>query len=702
MKHNQWLLPIVLGSTALPFSTLAETSDSAGPENETLETITVEGRKTNLIGDAISASEGIVGQEEISIRPLLRTGEVLELVPGMVVTQHSGTGKANQYFLRGFNLDHGTDFSTFVDGMPVNMRSHGHGQGYTDLNFLIPESVERLSYKKGSYYADVGDFSGAGHAAFSTFKKVEQGQVELTLGEDNYHRFVVLNDAKIAGGDTLYAFSHTGYDGPWTDIDEDLDKTNLLLKQTYELEDGFISAAFMAYDNTWNSADQIPGRAVESGLIDELGSIDTSVGGESSRYSLSVDWQQGQWQANAYAINYDMTLWSNFTYLLDDNIDGDQFEQVDDRTIWGGSLSYKLDEIKLSNGMAMNNLVGVELRKDDVADVGLFRTKERQRLGTIRRDSVDEFSLGAYWQNSIDWNERVRTVIGLRHDYYDFDVRDRVGNGATSTNINNVNLAANSGETDDSQTSLKANVIYSFNDAWEGYLSYGQGFHSNDARGTTIRIDPSNGEAVDAVDPLVKSTGYELGLRGYMSELFNVSIALWQLDLDSELLFVGDAGNTEASDASERHGLELTTYYYFNETLSVDLEYAYTEAKFAGNPEGGELIPGAPKHVVQAGVNVDIDEAWFGSFRVRYFGKRPLIEDGSVYSDASFISNLRVGYRDGPLTYKVDVLNLTNSNDHDIDYFYESQLASEMNPVEDVHYHVFEPRTIRLSVNYQF
>lgn len=697
MKHPQWLLPIVLSSSASSFGATAQITVSSNTNEEPIETIIVEGRQTNLIGEAISASEGLVGQQEISIRPLLRTGEVLELVPGMVVTQHSGTGKANQYFLRGFNLDHGTDFSTFVDGMPVNMRSHGHGQGYTDLNFLIPETVERLSYKKGSYYADVGDFSGAGHAAFSTFKKVEQGQVELTLGEDNYHRFVVLNDAEIAGGDTLYAFSHTGYDGPWTDINEDLDKTNALLKQTYELEDGFISATFMAYDNTWNSADQIPGRAVESGLIDEFGSIDTSVGGESSRYSLSVDWQQGQWQANVYTINYDMTLWSNFTYLLDDTLDGDQFEQVDDRTIWGGSLSYTLDEIKLSNGMPMNNVVGVELRNDDVAEVGLFRTNTRQRLGTIRQDSVDEFSVGAYWQNSIDWNEQIRTVIGLRHDYYDFEVRD-----LASTNINGIALAANNGTSDDSQTSLKANVIYSINDTWEGYLSYGQGFHSNDARGTTITIDPLTGESIDSVDPLVRSKGYELGLRGYVNDLFNVSAALWQLDLDSELLFVGDAGNTEASDASERQGLELTAYYYLNESMSVDLEYAYTDAKFAGNPEGGNLIPGAPKHVVQTGLNVEIDESWFGSLRLRYFGKRPLIEDGSVYSDASFISNLRVGYRDGPLTYKVDVLNLTNSNDHDIDYFYESQLASEMNPVEDVHYHAFEPRTIRLSVNYQF
>ena len=292
---------------------------------ETIETVVVEGRRINLLGEAISASEGVVGQKEIELRPLLRTGEVLELVPGMVVTQHSGTGKANQYFLRGFNLDHGTDFATTIDGMPVNMRTHGHGQGYTDLNFLIPETVSQLTYKKGAYYADIGDFSGAGSAQIATSNTLKHGVAEATVGEDNYYRLMLMNSTPMAGGETLFALEANRYDGPWSDIEEDLDKLNLLLKHTIPLNGGNLSLSLMAYDNSWNSADQIPGRAVEQGIIDELGSLDGTVGGESSRYSLSAYWQVGGWQGSAYAIDYDLNLWSNFTYFLDDENSGDQF-----------------------------------------------------------------------------------------------------------------------------------------------------------------------------------------------------------------------------------------------------------------------------------------------------------------------------------------------------------------------------------------
>ena len=295
MKRLGWVLLILCGNQVIA-------------AEQKIETVEVEGRRINLVGEAVSASEGIVGQQEISLRPLLRTGEVLELVPGMVVTQHSGTGKANQYFLRGFNLDHGTDFATSVDGMPVNMRTHGHGQGYSDLNFLIPEVVSQLAYKKGAYYADVGDFSGAGGAQISTTSSLEQGLLELTLGEDNFYRVLAMNSLKIAGGTTTVAVEGNRYDGPWSDIEEDLDKINVFLKHAIPLEDGQLSFTMMAYDNSWNSADQIPSRAVDQGIIDELGSIDKTVGGESSRYSLNANLELGNWIGSAYVIDYDLNL----------------------------------------------------------------------------------------------------------------------------------------------------------------------------------------------------------------------------------------------------------------------------------------------------------------------------------------------------------------------------------------------------------
>lgn len=665
--------------------------------DQVLETVLVEGRKINLLGQAVSASEGIVGQKEIELRPLLRTGEVLELVPGMVVTQHSGTGKANQYFLRGFNLDHGTDFSTFVDGMPVNMRTHGHGQGYTDLNFIIPETVSQLSYQKGAYYANVGDFSGAGSAHIATSVSLKEGLAEATVGENAYYRALLMNSASLAGGETLFAIDVSGYDGPWSDIKEDLKKTNLLVKHTIPLQEGYLSLALMAYDNSWNSADQIPARAVKQGIIDELGSIDKTLGGESSRYSLSANWHSGPWQGSAYWIQYDLNLWSNFTYFLDDPSNGDQFEQVDDRNMYGGQLSY-LQEGHHA-GRAISHRFGIEWRVDDIDEVGLYRTRARQRLGVIRSDKATESSVGVYWENRIAWSDKVRSVLGARYDYYDFDVDNQVG-----VNVNGIDLRANSGSADDSLPSLKGSLIYTFDNAWESYVSLGQGFHSNDARGTATKVDPSNGQAVTGVDPLVRSFGYEVGARGFINDKINTSLALWVLELDSELLFVGDAGNTEASRASKRKGVEITAYYHFTDQWSLDLEYAYTDAEFTDSAPEGNEIPGAIEQVLQAGLNADFANGWFGSLRVRYFGERPLVEDGSVTSSPSTVWNLRAGYRVADWTFKADILNLGDSNDHDIDYYYSSRLAGDAAgaEIDDIHYHVIEPRTVRVSVGYRF
>ena len=673
---------------------LASEAAVADPE---IETLYVEGRRINLLGEAVSASEGVVGQREIELRPLLRTGEVLELIPGMVVTQHSGTGKANQYFLRGFNLDHGTDFATHIDGMPVNMRTHGHGQGYTDINFLIPETVSQIAYKKGAYYADVGDFSSAGSAEITTSRVIEHGLVAGTVGEDAYYRLLFMDSLAMAGGELLIAIEGNRYDGPWTDIEEDLDKINAFAKHTIPVDDGYFSLALMAYDNSWNSADQIPSRAVAQGIIDELGSIDDTVGGESSRYSLNVNWQQGAWEGSAYIIDYELNLWSNFTYFLDDPTNGDQFEQADDRNIYGARLSY------LHSGnlavQKMSNRFGLELRVDDINEVGLYRAQARNRLGVIRSDQVEESSIGLFWENRAALSNRLRSVLGVRYDYYDFTVDDQAG-----VNTNSVDLSANSGGDNDDLMSLKASLIYTFDNAWEGYVSAGQGFHSNDARGTTIQVDPSDGSAVDAVDPLVRSLSYEAGLRGFITDRLNASVALWALELDSELLFVGDAGNTEPSRGSERMGLELTTYYQLKDQWSLDFEYAYTNAQFSDSAPEGDEIPGAIENVLQAGLNADFTTGWFGSLRVRYFGERPLIEDGSVTSDSSTILNLRLGYRTADWRLQADILNLSDSNDHDIDYYYASRLASEAPGVgtEDIHYHVIEPRTVRVSLGHQF
>ena len=660
-----------------------------------IETMVIEGKKINLIGDAITASQGIVGQAEIDARPLLRTGEILETIPGLVATQHSGSGKANQFFLRGFNLDHGTDFNTSIDGMPINIPSHGHGQGYTDLNFIIPETINSIQYQKGPYYANVGDFSSAGSASLTTLNAVENGLIKLTVGENNFYRAVAIDSFKSEIGNLLYGLEVNTYDGPWTDIEEDISKYNALIKYHKNFEQGRLEIGLMAYDNSWNSADQIPERAVSSGLIDELGSIDTTVGGESSRNSLHTKWETDVFSASAYFIQYDLNLWSNFTYFLNDPVNGDQFGQVDERIVYGGELNYAI-EGHIGDYHTQNTL-GVQVRVDEIDEVALYQTLARERIGVVRSDSIDETSLGVYWENKLEWNKYLRSIFGARYDRFDFEV-----NPLIATNTAGIDLSNNQGEADDSIVSLKASLIASLNEDWESYVSYGQGFHSNDARGTTIEIDPESGDAADAVDPLVRSEGYEIGVRGFIQDKLNTSLALWALTLDSELLFVGDAGNTEASRPSERYGLEATVYYTLNDAWKFDLEYAWSEAEFTEDAPEGNDIPGAIEQVVQAGVILNLDNGWSSQLRLRHFGERPLIEDDSARSEGSTIVNLQTTYAIENWAFELSILNLLDSNDHDIDYFYESQLENEDEAQEDVHFHVFEPRALRFEVTFNY
>lgn len=655
-----------------------------------IERILVSGHQANLLGQAMSASEGVLGQPEIEIRPMLRTGELMELIPGMSATQHSGSGKANQYFLRGFNLDHGTDFATYVDGMPVNMPTHGHGHGYTDINFLIPELIEQVTYQKGSYHGDVGDFSSAGSVGFSTQMKRKKGLAKVSLGEDAYQRVLLADSvSQNLTNTTLYGLEYQTYDGPWTDIDEDVDKINAVVRHSIRTAEGVLTFGAMGYENEWNSADQIPARAVNQGIIDELGSIDDTLGGKTHRYSVNAIYTTADYALTAYVIDYELSLFSNFTYYLDEPVLGDQFEQVDDRKIYGASGSWHPD----------NNLtLGFSTRYDDIGEVGLHKSQQRERLGTVRSDKVNEWSTGVYASYDYQWTSRLRTNLSLRYDYFDFDV-----NSLVDTNIYNVALAPNNGQTSDDLWSFKGSANYLLTDDAELYLSAGQGFHSNDARGTVTTVDPNNGDAVDSVDPLVRTFGYEVGVRWRPSAKFNSSLALWSLEQDSELLFVGDAGNTEASRPSKRQGIELAAYYNYSDQLSFDLEYAYTDAEFDDSNVLEQEIPGAMEYILQLGVTKRFDDNWFSTVRLRYLGERPLVEDNSERSDSSTVVNFMVGKKWNAWAMNLQVLNVFDSNDHDIDYFYASRLPGEpATGVEDLHYHVMEPRTVRFELSYEF
>jgi len=646
------------------------------------------GRWENPLGKSMSASSGIFGQTEIAERPILRTGELLELVPGMIMTQHSGSGKSNQMFLRGFNLDHGTDFATWVDGMPVNMRTHAHGQGYTDVNFLIEELVERVEFNKGPYDAAVGDFSSAGAARMQTSRRLDQGIAKLQAGQFDFRRAVLANSFEIGDRALVLGGEARGYDGPWEDVSEDLRSYKGLARFGSSNDQGDSwNAAFMAYDAKWNSADQIPRRAVEQGLISDLGSLDTTVGGDTSRYSLSGAWarerRDTRWQARAYAIRYQMNLLSNFTYFLDDPVNGDQFQQIDDRMIYGGDISYT--RFDRAFGQEMRQAFGLEIRHDDIDRVALNRTVAGEFSSNVRDDKVGQTSIGLYYENEYQWTTKLRSILGLRADFYDFDVTS--------------NLPVNTGTGDDSLFSPKLNLIYDATDTTELYLSAGQAMHSNDARGVVISVDPATGDPAEQVDPLVKSRGAEVGVRTFLTDRLNLSLAVWYLELDSELLFVGDAGTTEAQGPSERYGVEIPVYFQ-TDNWKFDVELALTESEFSAT---GDFIPGALDRVVAAGAYFDYPSGIYGSLRVRHFGKRPLTEDGSVKSEPTTVFNGMFGLRFlGSWDARIELLNLFDSDDDDITYFYESRLALEPAGVEDVHFKRVEPRGVRASLTYTF
>lgn len=657
--------------------------DGAAHEDEELEEIVVRGRWDRPNGLSVSASQGYVSQAEINARPRLRPGDILEVVPGLIVTQHSGSGKSNQMFLRGFNLDHGTDFATWIDGMPINMPTHGHGQGYTDLNFIIPELIDSVEFRKGPYYTDVSDFSSAGAAFFSTPAKLDTGMVKAGLGQDGFGQLLYANSYDLDQGDLLLGVQTNRYDGPWVGVSEDLEKYSGVLRYTRSTPDEVEwNVMLMAYDAKWNSADQVPSRAVDSGQVSRLGTIDDTVGGETSRYSLSARWHRDfgdrQLTARAYAIDYELDLFSNFTYYLDDPQDGDQFRQVDDRAVYGGDLRWRH-----SPDADTAHEFGLVVRYDDIETVGLYNTVRRQLSGTVREDSVGQVSAGMYYDFERIWNDKWRTILGVRGDYYSFDVQES-------------NLAENTGSTNDWVLSPKMNIIHTLTENTEAYISAGTAYHSNDARGTVIRVDPASGDVAQAVDPLVTSKGAELGFRFFSEDMLNLSAALWVLELDSELLFVGDAGNTEPSRASIRYGIEIPVYYRLNDRWLFDFEIALTSSRFKDSDGSGDEVPGSVDRVFAAGAVAQFGNGVYGTLRARHFGDRPLVEDGSVKSDSSTVWNLGLGYGTEKLDFRVDVLNLFDSNDDDITYFYESRLRGETGgSISDLHFHPLEPRTYR-------
>ncbi len=672
----------------------------------TLDVVEVQSAADNLIGAADSANQGTVLKKQLDARTVYRPGELLETTPGLIVSQHSGEGKANQFYARGFNLDHGTDLRTSVDGMLVNQRSHGHGQGWTDLNFLIPELASGLQYKKGPYYAEEGDFSSAGSVNIGYLDVLPQGIASVGIGQQGYWRLLLADAPRLGAGNLLYAVELHSKDGPWT-TPEDYRKFNAVLRYSQGAEQNKFNVTAMAYRGIWNATDQIPQRAVDDGSISRLDAIDTSDGGDVYRYSLSTAWQRmsgnGITRANAYVIQHDLNLFSNFTYCLNDIaetgqcLNGDQFYQPDKRTLSAANISQAW--LTKWGGREIENTVGLQLQNDNIFN-GLYDTKQRQTWRTTRKDHIVESSAALYIQNSLPWTEKFRTVAGLRSDFYRFKV-----NGDNTPNLAIPNSGTlNSGKESASITNPKLSMIFGPWAKTEYYINLGGGFHSNDARGTTLSVDPKTGAPADLVTPLARSRGFEAGLRTAFIPGLQSTFTVYQLDMDSELVFLGDAGTTEAGLPSRRTGFEFANFYMPTSWLTIDADVAFARARFREfDPTVGDRIPGAVEGVGSLSAAVDNLGPWFGSLQLRYFGPRPLIEDNSVRSSNTTVLNGQIGYNLRKNVHvALQVFNLLDSKANAIDYYYESQLSGETAPVLDKHFHPIESRSFRVSLTSNF
>jgi hypothetical protein len=672
---------------------------TAGVPSE-LDEVVVTGKRSDLLGIAPSASEGVASGEELRARPLLRRGEVLETVPGLVVTQHSGGGKANQYFLRGFNLDHGTDFALSLDGMPLNMRTHAHGQGYADLNLLMPELIDRVDYYKGTYTARNGDLSSAGSADFQLYNVLPKNFATLEFGQRGYYRTAAGNTFTVGNGPSAGKLTLAGeynrYDGPWV-LPENFNRWNGFSRYYRGDTEDHIALTFMGYHGRWQSSDQIPLRAVETGLLDRFGNLNPTNGGTSSRYSLQLNLQQRgtdtTTKLNLYAVRYALDLFSDFTYATNQDR-GDQFEQAEKRYIVGGNLSRTWDGLHWF-GRDSNFTLGLQTRTDLIEGIGLYGTEKRVRWNTVREDDVRESSVGIFAENTVHWFSWFKTISGLRADGFLFDVK--------------ANTPGNSGGELAGMVSPKFSAVFGPWQKTEYYVNFGTGFHSNDARGVNTTSDPVSGDPLSRVTPLVRTVGGEVGLRSQRIPKMTTGLSLWYLQSRSELVYVGDAGTNEAGPGSRRYGVEATAYWNPCDWLGVDGEIALSHARFTDNP-GQNQIPCSVPWMFSGGFLLGAQmqkTGWFSGARMRWFGRRPLVEDGSVRGRETLTVNANIGYRTPQWEGVLECLNVLNRKDRDIEYFYLSRLSGETVPPGadgrfDIHFHPAEPRMFRARLTFRF
>jgi outer membrane cobalamin receptor len=625
-----------------------------------------------------------LSQADIKLRPVNTSQDILRMVPGLFIGQHAGGGKAEQIFLRGFDIDHGTDINIEVDGMPVNMVSHAHGQGYADLHFLMPELISIIDFDKGPYFADKGDLNTAGYVSFQTKSKLDQSFIRAEGGNFSFGRLAAgMNVLKTSKSNAYVASEYFRTDG-YFQSSQKFHRFNLQARFNSQLSSTTkLQAGLSAFDSQWDASGQIPDRAVADGSISRFGSIDNTEGGNTGRFNLFArtihQFKDGSTLENQiFANRYDFSLFSNFTFYLNDPVNGDQIHQYEGRWIYGYKSRYEKSSLLL--GKDLKTEIGVGLRYDVIDDIGLSRTVERDFLKDIKRGDIRQANVNAFWSETLSLTNKLSLNGAIRFDYLRFSYFD--GLNATQSNV-----------VDKSIINPKLNLSYQFNQKTNLFVRAGTGFHSNDTRVVVERF----GQEI-----LPKAYGIDIGADMKLLPSLLVHAALWRLDLDQEFVYVGDEGVIEPGGKTTRQGIDLSVRYQFNSWLFADVDLNFTRPRSKGVAEGESFIPLAPLVTSIGGLSFQRKDGFNGSIRYRYMGDRPATEDNSVVADGYFITDLILNYTKPGYGVELAVENIFDQPWKETQFNTESRLINEAEPVSEIHFTPGTPLLFRIRVTKTF
>lgn len=628
----------------------------------------------------------VISKIDLETTPVNSSQEILRKVPGLFIGQHAGGGKAEQIFLRGFDIDHGTDITISVDGMPVNMVSHAHGQGYADLHFIIPETVEKIDFGKGTYYANKGDFATAGYVAFQTKDKIEKSSIGLEVGQFNTMRTVGLFNL-LANQKTQNAYIATEFyitDGPF-DSPQNFNRINLLGKYSAILSDNSkFSILASRFSSKWDASGQIPQRLVDNGTISRFGAVDDTEGGNTSRtnfnasLSKSID-ENTFLKANAFYSNYQFELYSNFTFFLEDPINGDQIKQKENRDIYG--MNTELNKKTKINDTDVLLQIGAGFRADATKDTELSHTLNRRTvLENIKLGDIDESNLFSYLNSEFTFG-KLMINPAIRLDYFKFNYQDKLTTHYKTQSESKVKF------------SPKLNFIYSQNNNLQFFVKSGMGFHSNDTR----VVVQNSGKQI-----LPTAIGTDIGTIWKPFPKLIVNSALWYLFLEQEFVYVGDAGIIEPSGKSKRMGADLGLRYQLNDWLYFDADANYTYARSIDEPKGQNYIPLAPDFTTTGGLSFQKVNGFSGGMRYRYLKNRPANEDNSIVAKGYFVSDLNLNYQYKKINFGVSVENIFNTEWNETQFATESRLQNELESVEEIHFTPGTPFFMKGKITYTF